>query len=127
MLVGALTLVACVPPGVACPAIGYVYAAPVVVQIEPDLVGDGTLAACLGAQCEAAAIVPSEAGRWEVPQETPYAPADTIGLDPGDSIRLVITTSTGEVVRDEWVEIPYTSHSDGFCPGPVEFHPVELS
>lgn len=126
MLLAAVALTACVPSGFACPAIGYVYDGPVSVEIDPSLVGEGTLSACFGAECGAAAIAPSETGRWEVPQEPPYAPPNTISLDPGASIRLLITTSAGDVIRDEWIEVPYTSQSVGSCPGPVEFHPVEL-
>lgn len=126
MLLAAVTLTACVPPGVACPAIGYVYDGPVMVESSPDLVGDGTLSACFGAECEAAAVAPDPAGHWEIPQEPPYAPANTISLAPGTSIRVVITTSAGDVTRDEWIEVPYTRQSVGSCPGPVDFHPVEL-
>lgn len=126
-LVGALTLSSCVPPGIACPAIGFVYAAPVVVEVDQALIGDGSLAACLGDDCEPALIEPVDAGRWEVPQEPPYAPGDTIGLDDGDGIRIVITDVDGGIVRDDWYEIPYTGGSDGFCPGPREYQSVIIS
>ncbi|WP_375385927.1 hypothetical protein [uncultured Microbacterium sp.] len=127
LLLAIAALAACVPPGVACPAIGYVYMSPVKVEISADLVGNGTVAACFGAECEPAAIAPSRDGGWEVPPEPPYAAADTIGLYPGAGIRIVIVDGSGEVVRDEWIEIPYTSTSNGSCPGPVDFHSVAVS
>jgi hypothetical protein len=78
-VLGSLTLAACAPPTVARPAIGYVYTAPVVIEMSPDLIGDGTLAACL---TKRASLLPSpgRARVWEVPQQPPYARANTIGL-----------------------------------------------
>ncbi|MFE5410933.1 hypothetical protein [Microbacterium sp. NPDC056569] len=127
VLTGVLALSACVPPGVACPAIGYVIEGPVVIEISPNLVGDGSVAACLGDDCEPALVAPVEAGRWEVPQEPPYAPQDTIGLDLGAGVRVAIIDASGVSIRDEWFEIPFTSSSDGFCPGPVEVQPVVVT
>lgn len=127
VLAGSLALTACVPPGIACPAIGFVYSAPVIIEASPDLVGNGSLAACLGDDCEPALVKPAEPGKWEVPQEPPYAPQDTIGLDLGAGIRVVIVDASGATIRDEWIEIPYTSSSDGRCPGPVEFQPVVVT
>ncbi|MBN9178404.1 MAG: hypothetical protein J0I43_13705 [Microbacterium sp.] len=97
------------------------------IEMSPDLIGDGTLAACLGEACEPAAIAPVEPGRWEVPQEAPYAREDTIGLDAGAGIRVVIIDASGVTVRDEWFDIPFVSSSDGFCPGPGEFQPVVVT
>lgn len=127
VLTGSLALTACVPLGIACPTIGFVYTAPVIIEISPDLVGNGSLAACLGEGCEPAPVAPVEAGKWEVPQEPPYVPQDTIGIDPGARIRIAIVDAFGTTIRDEWFEIPYTSSSDGFCPGPVEFQPVVVT
>ena len=130
VLVAAATLAACVPavpPPFACPAIGYVYTEPVKVEIGADLVGNGTVAACFGADCEPAAIAPNKDGSWEVPPEPPYIAADTIGLVPDAGLRLVITDGSGAVTRDEWFEIPYTTESHGLCPGPLEFQPVVVS
>jgi hypothetical protein len=124
VLLGMSSLVACVPPGVACPAIGYVYTAPVVVEISPELVGDGVVSACLGKDCEVTALDASPSGRWEVPQEPPFAPTENLGLASGDSIRVLVTDGTGAVVRDIWREIPYTTTSNGSCPGPTQFDPV---
>ena len=126
LLLGTTMMTACVPPGIACPAIGYVYTAPVIVEIGAGLDDGGIVAACLGEECEPAAIARNQDGVWEVPQEPPYTSAETTGLSPGDGIHIVITTGSGEVVRDEWVEVPYTG-SGGFCPGPVEFQPVVIS
>lgn len=127
VVLGSLTLAACAPPTVACPAIGYDYTAPVVIETSPDLIGDGTLAACLDEACEPAAITPVEPGRWEVPQQPPYARADTIGLYAGAEIRIVIIDASGASIRDEWFTIPFVSSSEGFCPGPGEFQPVVVT
>lgn len=128
LLLGVLMLTACAPPLVACPAIGFVYADPVVLEISADLLGDGTVAACIGEdECEPAPVTPSTDGRWEVPQESPYAPEDTIGLNVDSRIRIVITNGAGEVVKDEWMKIPSTRTSNGPCPGPIEFQPVVVS
>jgi hypothetical protein len=127
VVLGSLTLTACVPPGVACPAIGFVYTAPIVIEMSADLIGDGTLAACLGESCEPAAIAPVEPGKWEVPQEPPYAPEDTIGLDAGAGIRIVVIDASGTTIRDDWFEIPFARSSDGPCPGPGEFLPVVVT
>ncbi|EIC06716.1 hypothetical protein [Microbacterium sp. A1-JK] len=124
VLTGSLALSACVPPGVACPAIGFVLSGPVVIEISPDLVGDGSVAACLGDDCEPASIEPVEPGKWEVPQEPPYAPQDTVGLDLDAGIRVAIIDASGAIIRDEWFEIPFTSNADGVCPGPVDVQPV---
>lgn len=123
--IGALT--ACAPGGIACPAIGFVYGDPVVLQISPELLGDGAALACLGEGCDVAEVVLDGDGRGEIPQEPPYFPADTIGINPGDQVRVVITDGSGEIVRDEQVEIPYASESGGLCPAPVEFQPVIVS
>jgi hypothetical protein len=124
LLLGVSSLVACVPFGIACPAIGYVYTAPVVVEISPELVGDGVVSACLGVDCEAAPFDASPSGPFEVPQEPPFAPTDTLGLAPGDSIRVLVTDDTGAVVRDVWQEVPYTTTLNGSCPGPTQFDAV---
>lgn len=127
-LVGISALTACVPPGLACPAIGFVYSAPVVLEVDPDLVGDGTAAACFGDECEAAELALDADGRGRVPQEPPYFPEGTIGINPGDGIRVVITDGAGEVVRDERFEIPYKSTAEPTsCPAPVGFQPVVVS
>jgi hypothetical protein len=127
VLIGSLALSACVPPGVACPAIGFVLSGPVVIEIRPDLVGDGSVAACLGDDCEPALVASVEAGKWEVPQEPPYAPQDTMGLDLDAGIRVAIIDASGATIRDEWFAIPFTTSSDGFCPGPVEVQPVVVT
>ncbi|MCK6066525.1 MULTISPECIES: hypothetical protein [Microbacterium] len=127
ILTSALALSACVPPGVACPAIGFVLSDPVVIEIDPDLVGGGSVAACLGDDCEPALVASVDPGKWEVPQEPPYAPQDTIGLDLGAGIRVAIVDAAGATIRDEWFEIPFTSSSDGVCPGPVEVQPVVVT
>lgn len=124
LLAASLALAACVPPGVACTTIGYVYTAPVAIEASPSLVGDGTLSACFGEACAPALVESIAPGKWEVPQEPPYAPENTIGIDPGDGIRIAITDSSGFTIRDEWLEIPYTGDSESVCPGPVEFQPV---
>lgn len=128
LLLGVLTLTACAPPLVVCPTIGFVYAAPVVVEISADLLGGGTVSACIGGEdCEPAPVSPGRDGRWEVPQESPYAPEDTIGLNVDSRIRIVITDGAGEVIRDKWMRIPSTGTTRGRCPGPIEFQPVVVS
>ncbi|MDQ1122231.1 hypothetical protein [Microbacterium trichothecenolyticum] len=127
VLLSSSLLVACTPPVLACPAIGFVYTDPVKLEISSEALGDGSVAACFGSGCEPTAIVRGEDGTWEVPPVAPYVASDTVGLDPGDHIRIVVVDGSGEVTRDEVIEIPYTTTSDGFCPGPIEFHPVVLS
>jgi len=73
------------------------------------------------------AIAPVEPGKWEVPQEPPYAPEDTIGLDAGAGIRIVVTDASGTTIRDDWFELPFARRSDGPCPGPGEFLPVVVT
>lgn len=127
-LIAATTMVtACVPPGIACPAIGFAYTAPVELEIDPDLVSDGTVAACLPAGCEPVVVPADGNGRWLVPQEPPYTGEEAIGLEPGNEVRVLITDNAGTIMKDGLWEIPYTPTSDGFCPGPVNFHPVEIT
>ncbi|MCC4248747.1 MULTISPECIES: hypothetical protein [Microbacterium] len=120
------TLVGCVPPGFACPAIMYVTPGPVVVEIDPALVGDGSLAACLGKQCKPTTISPAESGVWRVPDAPPYSAQSVDGVDPDAGVRIVIRDATGATVRDEWREIPFTRDSPGPCPGPISLQPVVL-
>lgn len=124
-LAAVLMLAACAPLQVACSTIGYVYTDPVDVEIPPTLGGDATVAACIGTACDPVPIIVAAGdGTWQMPAEPSYTPHGAIGIAPGDGIRLVLTTTTGEIVRDEWIEIPYTALSDRSCPGPVEFQPV---
>lgn len=126
LLLTATTMLAgCVPPGIACPAIGFVYADPVILEIDPDILADGTVAVCLGGECEPAPLTPTTDEQWQVPQEPPYAPDNVLGLNAGDSVRIVITDSSGDVILDESREIPYTAQG-GRCPGPIEFQPVVI-
>jgi hypothetical protein len=119
-----LPLAGCVPPGIACPAIGFVYVGPVLLDIDAAQVADGGVAACLGQECEPVPVARGDDGGWSVPQEPPYVGTDTIGLNPAAGVRVVITDASGAIVRDRWSEIPSTSTSDGFCPGPAEYGPV---
>lgn len=127
VLAASIALTGCASQPVACPAIGFVYPDPVIVQIDPTVVGAGTVAACLGEGCQPVALEPTARGRWEVPPEPPFAPKGTIGVDPGAGIRIAVLDAAGTTVRDEWFEIPYTSRSNGACPAPVEFQPVVVS
>ena len=126
VLAPAVLLTGCVPPGIACTAIMYVTPGPVVVEVDPMLIGDGSLAACLGKECEPTTIAPSGSGVWEVPDAPPYSPQNIDGVDPGAGVRLVIRDATGATVRDEWREIPFTRDSPGPCPGPITLRPVVL-
>lgn len=121
-----VTLVGCVPPGIACSAVGYITLGPVVVEADPSLVGDGSLTACLGKECEPTTLSPAEPGVWKVPDAPPYSSHSIHGVDPGAGVRLVIRDATGATVRDEWREIPYTRDRPGPCPGPISLQPVVL-
>ncbi|SIR58255.1 hypothetical protein [Microbacterium sp. RURRCA19A] len=126
LVVGCVTLAGCVPPGIACPAIMYPISGPVVVEVDPTLIGDGSLAACLGKDCEAAAIAPAEPGVWRIPDAPPYSSQNVDGVDPGAGVRLVIRDATGATVRDEWREIPFTRDDPGPCPGPITLQSIVL-
>jgi hypothetical protein len=126
VLTACVTLAGCVPPGIACPAIMYINSGPVVIEADPDLVGDGSLAACLGKDCDSALVAPTTPGVWNVPPEPPYAPTDTDGVHPAEGIRVVIMDSAGETVRDEWLPVPYVEDAPGPCPSPFTLQPVVL-
>jgi len=126
VLTACVTLAGCVPPGVACPAIMYITPGPVVIEADPDLVGDGSLAACLGKECEAAPVASTTPGVWNVPPEPPYAPTDFDGVHPAEGVRVVITDSAGAIVHDEWLPVPFTDDAPGPCPGPITLQPVVI-
>ena len=117
---------ACAPLVPVCPAIGFVNPGPVTIEVAPALtVGD--LAACFGGGCIPAALPLDGDGRGELPLDPPYV-GDTsiVSIEPGTTMRVVITDRDGIVTRDLQVEIPYTSEG-GSCPGPVTFGPVVIS
>jgi len=119
-------LSACAPLALACPAIGFVYDAPVALDVSPAVLGEGTIAACIGEGCVPAPLPVDSAGHAEMPQASPYQVGHAIGIQPGTTARVVISGVDGTVLRDLEVEIPYTS-AGGSCPGPVTFHPVVIS
>ncbi|KQR25347.1 hypothetical protein [Microbacterium sp. Leaf151] len=125
-LAASATLAGCVPPDVVCPAIMYINVGPVVIEADPDLVGDGSLAACLGRDCDPAPVASAKPGVWNVPPEPPYAPADNDGVHPTEGVRVVIMDSAGETVRDEWLPVPYVEDAPGPCPSPFTLRPVVI-
>lgn len=123
--VAAVTLTGCVPPGIACPAIGFVYAGPVLIDVDTTLLGDqGTVEACFGTDCQAAPIERGSDGFWVLPQEAPYTSSGDAGLQPGAVVRVAVTR--GSTTADYSVEVPYETTTNGWCPGPVDFGTVVI-
>jgi hypothetical protein len=125
MVAASVMLAGCVPPGVACPAIGYVYAGPVLIDVDSSLLGgQGTVEACFGADCRVAPIERGADGLWVLPQKAPHTEAGGIGLEPGAVVRVAVTRSG--TTFDHSVEVPYQATTDGWCPGPVTFETVVI-
>jgi len=117
---------ACAPLVPACPAIGFVNPGPVTIEVAPALTV-GEVAACFGDGCTPAPLPLDGDGRGELPLEPPYArDTDAMSIEPGTTVRVVITDRDGVVTRDLQIEVPYTSEG-GSCPGPVTFGPVVIS
>ncbi|WP_157013165.1 hypothetical protein [Microbacterium ginsengisoli] len=128
---GAVALaVAVLTPGcavgpTACPAIGYVYSGPAVLEFTPALPASASLAACFGAGCAPSALTIVERTRVEVPQQTPYATPPA-----GDtSLITVRVTDAGSVLIDQTFTIGHKAEAPvfGSCPGPFSFEPVAVT
>ena len=112
----------------ACPAIGYGYNGPAVVEFEPAPPGSAVVTACFGAECEPAEV-DQVRGEWAVPQEAPYLGPDVYGDGSAQTLRLVVTDGTRTLVDDEF-EIPVTVERTGIfgqCTGPFRYEPVHVS
>lgn len=110
----------------ACPAVGYAYGGPAVIQFDPKLPAGATVAACFGEECGPAPVSITADGVWEVPQETPYIPADTIPAGEIRALRVVATAPDGTATDDTY-EIPIKMEPEGVFgqrPGPFTFEPV---
>ncbi|MFF1878502.1 hypothetical protein [Leifsonia sp. NPDC058230] len=128
VLIAGLTLVGCSQPSV-CPAIGYLYRGPAVVELSGPPAGGATLAACFGDECEPAVVERSDGTTWEIPQEAPYldsaaAPAGTVR-----SLRVVVTGEDAGVLSDAVHEIPTEPVGSRFgdCPGPFRFSTLHIT
>jgi len=120
------TLGACAPLVPVCPAIGFVNPGPVTIEVAPTLAA-GAVAACIRTGCTPAPLPLDGDGRGEMPLERPYVrDPDAISIEPGTTVRVVITGRDGVVTQELEIEIPYTS-GGGHCPGPVTFGPVVIS
>lgn len=117
---------ACGPLAPVCPAIGFVNPGPVTIEVSPALVV-GEVAACVGDDCSPAALPLDRNGRGHMALSPPYV-GDTsmVSIEPGTTVRVVITDRSGVIARDVQVQIPYTSEGGGSCPGPVSFHAVVI-
>jgi hypothetical protein len=118
---GVLVLTACIPPGIACPAIGYI--------TKVDVHVDGELAwldACAGSECgspssDSAAnitIWKSASGTWTI---------EFISGAP-DELTLQAFDTSGALVAEEDFELQWTpAGNPGLCPGPVATPALEFS
>jgi hypothetical protein len=125
-----LSLTGCMPGVVldACPAIGYLYNGPAVVQFEPAPPESAIVTACFGTDCEPAEVHQLR-GEWTVPQEAPYLGPGVYGDGSVQTLRLVVADGTGTLVDDEF-EIPVAVERTGIfgqCSGPFQFEPVQVS
>lgn len=120
VLGGSILLAGCTPPGIVCSAVMYITPGPVVVEVDPAIVGDGSLSACLGRECEPVALAPTASGVWHVPATS------LDGVDPGEGVRVFIRDVAGATIREEWKAVPYDVVDPGPCPGPITIRPVQL-
>lgn len=118
---GAAVLTACLPPGVACPAI--MYLSSVDVHVDGEL---AWLDACVGSDCGSSvgdylgnlAISERASGIW------------TIEFHSGapDALKLQAFDTSGVLVAEEDYELVWTPVGDpGPCPGPVETADLKFS
>jgi hypothetical protein len=123
-LLAAAPLSGCVT---ACSAVGYGYTGPAVIEFAEPPPAGAVVSACFGAGCAPSPLpAPETQERWEVPQETPYSPADSFLAGDVRELRVVVTVD-GAVVDDRVHDIPIHSESTGVfgqCPGPFSFEPV---
>lgn len=125
-----LSLTGCVGGVVldACPAIGYLYNGPAVVQFEPAPPESAVVTACFGADC-VPADVDRLRGEWTVPQESPYLGPGVVGDGAEQTLRLVVVDGTRTLVDDEF-EIPVAVERTGIfgqCSGPFRYEPLQVS
>ncbi|WP_036316566.1 hypothetical protein [Microbacterium sp. B24] len=117
----------CGPMVPVCPAIGFVNPGPVTIEVAPALTV-GEVAACFGDGCAPTPLPLGRDGRGRMPLAPPYlADTSVVSIEPGTTVRVVITDATGTVTRDVRAEIPYRSEGGGPCPGPVSFDAVVIS
>jgi hypothetical protein len=112
----------------ACPAIGYLYNGPAVVQFDAAPPESAVVTACFGADCEPAEVDQLR-GEWTVPQEAPYLGPDVVGNGSVQRLRLVVVDGTRTLVDDEF-EIPVAVERTGMfgqCSGPFRFEAVQVS
>lgn len=125
-----LVLIA-VRPGIACPAVGYVYVGDVELEFasEPD-----SVAACFGSECNPQPVMRSADGKWTVPQSSPYLLQDSgqSGTEmPGNVTSILIATvhrSGASVVRALAIQSEPTGEGRFWptCPAPLRYLPVQV-
>lgn len=122
----AISLSGCV---VACPAIGYGYWGPAVLEFTAPVSSSASIAACFGDGCTPADLARDDGQRWEVPQEAPYIGDGVIGGSV-QSVRVVVTDDRGQTLSDQAYEIPVSVERTGVfgqCGGPFKFEPVRIT
>jgi hypothetical protein len=113
----------------ACSTVGYLYTGPAVIEFSEPVPKAVSVAACLGEDCEPAALTRENAERWEVPQEAPYLGPSSYGDGSDRTVHVVVTQADGAVLSDESHEIPIAAEKTGLfgqCPGPFSFEPVSI-
>jgi hypothetical protein len=129
ILIASLTLAGCAQPNV-CPAIGYIYSGPAVVELSGAHLEGATLAACFGDECEPAAVERADGKTWKVPQEKPYLGSEMVPAGSVRTLRVVVTGEDASVLSDAVHEIPTESDGSGMfgqCPGPFRFTTVHIT
>jgi len=114
----------------ACTTIGYVNSDPAIIELDDELSGDASIAACFGELCDAAPLPREDGLRWTVPQEPPYVADELVVLGGERTLRVVVANANGETVIDAPYEIPVKVQRSGWfgqCSGPVSFLPVKVS
>ncbi|WP_344294560.1 hypothetical protein [Agromyces neolithicus] len=117
----------------ACPAIGYLYSGPAVVEFSPPPPPGSTTAACFGDECTPAPFEPV-GDVWQVPQQAPYLGAGTFGDGSETTLRIVVVApdpagAEQRTLVDDAFEIPVSVERTGIfgqCTGPFSFEPVEV-
>lgn len=91
--------------------------------------------ACFGDDCELQPVQQNQDGRWLVPQEPPFLPAQDATTSataprPGAVTRIrVVVKEAGKRQRDAVFEIPTANQAPApgsQCPGPVSYLPVAV-
>ena len=116
---GALALTACLPPGIACPAIAYLSS--VEVQVDGEV---AFIDACAGSDCGSGApdstvtIFENDLGTWTIEFST----------RPPDELTLLAYGDGGVLLAEEEFELVWTPVGDpGPCPGPVTTPALKFS